>query len=79
VNLEDLSEHVTWSVPEGRLTITITIPEAAEILHIGRDAAYAAAKRGEIPTLRLGRRIVVPTAKLFALLGVAAGGGTDAA
>jgi excisionase family DNA binding protein len=72
----NLDGHVTWSNPEGRLTMTI--PEAAKVLHIGRDACYAAAKRGEIPTLTLGRRIVVPTAKLFALLGLAAGGGTDA-
>jgi len=36
---------------------------------IGRDAAYAAAKRGEIPTLRLGRTLRVPVAKLLELLG----------
>lgn len=49
---------------------TVTVPEAGRLLGIGRDAAYAAAKRGEIPTLRLGRRIVVPVPKLLALLGL---------
>jgi len=49
--------------------LTITVPEAGRVLGIGRDAAYAAAERGEIPTLRLGRRLVVPVPKLLALLG----------
>ncbi|MDQ4213779.1 helix-turn-helix domain-containing protein [Microbacterium capsulatum] len=50
--------------------MTITVPHAGELLGIGRDAAYAAVANGEIPSLHLGRRIVVPTAKLLALLGV---------
>ena len=50
-------------------TPTLTIPEAGKLLGIGRDAAYRAAESGELPTLRFGRRIVVPTAKLLALLG----------
>lgn len=52
----------------GRLTCTV--PEAGQLLGIGRDSAYAAAERGEIPTLRLGRRIVVPVPRLLELLGV---------
>ena len=51
----------------GRLTCTV--PEAGEALGIGRDAAYAAAGRGEIPTLRLGHRLVVPVPRLLELLG----------
>lgn len=39
---------------------TITIPEAAVRLGIGRLTAYNAAKNGTLPTLRLGRRLVVP-------------------
>ena len=30
-------------------------PDAAKILNVGRDAAYAAAVRGEIPAFRIGR------------------------
>ena len=48
---------------------TITVPEAGRVLSIGRDAAYRAAATGQIPTLRLGRRLVVPVPKLLALLG----------
>jgi excisionase family DNA binding protein len=49
--------------------LTVTVPEAGRLLGIGRDAAYRAAERGEIPTLKLGRRIVVPVPKLMELLG----------
>src|ERR1035438_9678615 len=69
--------NVTWSVPEGRLTVSV--PEAGRMLGIGRDAAYAAAARGEIPTLRLGRTLRVSVPQILELLGVTAGGGTDAA
>lgn len=40
--------------------VTMTVPEAAEYLRIGLSAAYAAAKSKEIPTIRIGRRILVP-------------------
>ena len=30
------------------------------MLGIGRAASYEAARRGDIPTLKIGRRIVVP-------------------
>lgn len=44
---------------------TLTVPEAGELTGLGRDAAYAAIERGEIPHHKHGRRIVVPT---YALL-----------
>lgn len=49
--------------------LTITVPEAGQLLNIGRDAAYAAAERGELPVLRLGRRLVVPVPRFMELLG----------
>jgi hypothetical protein len=53
---------------EGRATITI--PEAGELLGgLGRSAAYEAARRGEIPTLSLGRKRLVPVPALMRLLG----------
>ena len=48
---------------------TVTVEEAAPILGIGRSTAYVLARSGELPTLRLGRRFVVPTAGLRKLLG----------
>jgi hypothetical protein len=50
---------------------TTTVPLAGEALGLSRSAAYAAAGRGEIPTLKFGRRLVVPTNALRVLLGLA--------
>ena len=41
-------------------SLTMTVPEAGRRLGIGRNAAYDAAARGEIPVLRFGRRLLVP-------------------
>ena len=38
---------------------TLTIEEAARVLGVGRNKAYEAAHRGEIPTIRIGKRILV--------------------
>lgn len=47
---------------------TLTVPEAAELLGIGRNKAYDAAHSGEIPTIKIGKRLLVPTARLERLL-----------
>jgi excisionase family DNA binding protein len=47
---------------------TYSIEEAAQILGVGRSAAYEAARRGEIPTIRIGRRLRVPRRALDRLL-----------
>jgi hypothetical protein len=61
-------------LPDPQETPTLSVPEAGLILGLSRPAAYAAAKRGEIPTLQLGRRRVVPTAHLLKMLGLTASG-----
>lgn len=47
---------------------TLSISEAAKTLGIGRSAAYEAARTGELPTIRIGKRILVPIAALDKLL-----------
>jgi excisionase family DNA binding protein len=49
--------------------LTVSVEEAGRMLGIGRGLAYEAAKRGQLPTIRLGRRLVVPRGKLEELLG----------
>ena len=51
---------------------TITIEEAASQLGLSRNAAYDAAKRGDLPTIRMGRRLLVPRVPFEALLNPAA-------
>lgn len=47
---------------------TLTVEEAAKVLGIGRGTAYEAARTGELPTIRIGKRLVVPRAALERLL-----------
>ena len=49
--------------------LTITVPQAGQIIGISRGCAYEAARRGQIPTIRIGGRLVVPKAKLLRMLG----------
>jgi Helix-turn-helix domain len=43
---------------------TTSVPDAGAVLGLSRNAAYLAAQRGEIPTLKFGNRRRVPTARL---------------
>lgn len=47
----------------------VTLNEAAAMLRIARGSAYQAAHRKEIPTIRIGRRLLVPLAALEQMLG----------
>lgn len=44
-------------------------PDAADVLGVSRNLAYGMARRGELPTIRLGSRVVVPVPALLAMLG----------
>ena len=48
--------------------LTFSVEEAAQLLGIGRGLAYELARTGKIPVIRLGRRLLVPRARLEAML-----------
>ncbi len=56
--------------------LVFSIPETARMLGVSRALAYELARRGELPTMQLGRRRVVPRPALVSML---AGGPRDAA
>jgi hypothetical protein len=48
---------------------TLTVPEAGALyFNLQRDASYAAAARGDIPTIRIGRTLRVPVAAMERML-----------
>jgi len=51
---------------EGKLTLSVE--EAAKLLGIGRNLCYERVKTGEIPVIRIGRRLLVPRKALDKLL-----------
>jgi excisionase family DNA binding protein len=56
------------------VSATLTVPEAARLLGVGRNLAYEiAARDGEIagvPVIRVGRRLLIPLARLLEVLGL---------
>jgi excisionase family DNA binding protein len=48
----------------------VSVETAGEALGVGRNSAYSAIKSGEIPHIRIGRRIAVPTAPIRKMLGI---------
>ena len=69
-----LSEGRESVRPASRLSATLTIPEVAELLGVGRNLAYEIATRdGElagVPVIRVGRRLLIPQARLLTVLGL---------
>lgn len=59
-------------IPEAE-RLTLTVEEAATLLGISRAFAYEAVRRGEIPSIRIGRRVLVPKAGLQRMLDVEGG------
>jgi len=48
--------------------LTLTVEETAKLLGIGRQLAYEMVKTGDIPSIRLGKRVLVPRRALEKLL-----------
>jgi excisionase family DNA binding protein len=60
-----MDPHALSSVERKTLNLW---PDTANMLGLSRTTVYAAAKRGEIPTIRIGGKILVPRAALERLL-----------
>jgi excisionase family DNA binding protein len=48
--------------------LTYTVEEAGQMLGVSRNTAYACAKSGELPVVKLGNRLVVPKTALLRML-----------
>jgi excisionase family DNA binding protein len=51
--------------------LTFTVEQVATLLGISRTTAYESVRRGEIPAVRLGQRLVVPQRAVAEMLGIA--------
>jgi excisionase family DNA binding protein len=57
----DRSQHdPTEPAPSAAERLVYTVPEAGRLLGLSRNGAYEAARRGDIPTIRIGRLLLVP-------------------
>lgn len=48
--------------------LTYSVEEAGKLLGISRNSAFLAAKAGQIPTIRVGRRLLVPKVAIEQML-----------
>lgn len=58
--------------------LVYSVEEAAALLGISRAGAYDACARGEIPCIRIGRRVLIPKSALHQLVEKAASDDTAA-
>jgi excisionase family DNA binding protein len=56
--------------PPVALPATISVPQAALLMNISIRSAYRMVEADVIPVIRIGRRILVITAKLYTMLGL---------
>ena len=49
-------------------SLVYDVPEAGALLGLNKNAAYAAAKRGDFPTIKIGKLIRVPKAAFHQML-----------
>ena len=49
-------------------SLVLTVEEAAKFLRLSRGSAYEGVRLGQIPSIRVGRRILIPRAALVRLL-----------
>ena len=56
------------TMDEFRQLGAISPRQTAHLLSMGKNACYAAIQRGEIPSLRIGAKIVIPVPALLAML-----------
>ena len=47
---------------------TLSVEAAAKVLGVGRNTAYEAIRKGELPAIRLGKRLLVPVIALERML-----------
>jgi excisionase family DNA binding protein len=48
----------------------LSVEQACKLLGVSRSAGYRAAATGDLPTLRWGHRLYVPTVRLLEMLGL---------
>ncbi len=56
------------TIPDPTEQPTMTVEATRKALRISRSTAYEAVARGDIPSIRVGRRLLVPTAAVRRML-----------
>ena len=60
---------MTRETPTTPEPLALTVREVLRIVPLGRTAVYDAIKRGDIPSVRVGGRVLIPRAALARMFG----------
>jgi hypothetical protein len=64
-------ESTSITIEDALEMATISVPDAGRLFFgLARNSAYAAAKAGDFPTIKIGGRVMVPVAPLAKMLGL---------
>ncbi|MFV0525078.1 MAG: helix-turn-helix domain-containing protein [Acidimicrobiales bacterium] len=70
LNSDDQTRATATAQDSAVECLTYTVTEAARLLGIGRGSAYTHVRTGQIPSITIGGRIVIPRRALEAMLDV---------
>jgi excisionase family DNA binding protein len=60
-----------YPIPDAQTHPTMRVwPDTGRALKLSKASTYEAVSKGEIPSIRIGRRLLVPTAALRRMLGL---------
>lgn len=63
-----ITDTTTVVNAESDSPLTVSVRQAAKLLGISRNAAYEAVRTGEIHSIRIGRRVIIPKVVLLSML-----------
>jgi excisionase family DNA binding protein len=65
---QEAKTGATMDMPNPVAKPTLTVEEVSSIIGCSRSSAYEAVRTGQLPSLRIGRRLLIPTARLREML-----------
>jgi excisionase family DNA binding protein len=65
-----MTEVASVGVPTADERPTLSVMEAGRLLGLSKASIYHAVQSGEVPSIRVGRRLLIPTASLRKMLGL---------
>lgn len=68
LTLDELRERPVLTMRDLDGHEVVPPPIAGKVLTLGRNASYDACRSGELPSIRIGHRVLVPVARLRALV-----------
>lgn len=63
-----MSYSIANAVDQQEVKLALTVTEVAKLLGLSRSSTYDAVRKGQIPNIRIGKRIVIPRASLINML-----------